>query len=177
MMSMIWNGRESISLIDVMNLKKLIKRALKVCPILVILFITWYISNNYYQLFLIQGNSMQPAYHNMQLVVLDKKTSDYKQGDVIAFNCDKLEDVLVKRIAAGPGDVAVIIDGTLYVNGEVSAIYPEQGYFEEAGILEKTIHLNSGEYIVIGDNVQESKDSRYEEVGVVNREKIMGRIR
>lgn len=43
-------------------------------------------------------------------------------------------------------------------------------------MLEECVCLDSGEYIVIGDNADDSKDSRYEEVGVVNEEKIVGKI-
>lgn len=159
-----------------MNGKNLKKYIVTSCCIVLILLITRYVSGHYYQFLLIQGNSMEPAYHNMQIVLLDKRTNDYQYGDVIAFACEELSAILVKRIAACPGDTVVILNGTLYVNGEVSSIYPEAGYFKEAGILEECVRLGSGEYIVIGDNADDSKDSRYEEVGVVNQGQIVGKV-
>lgn len=146
-----------------------------IVPVFFSIVLAYYISMNWYQLMLIQGSSMEPTYHNMQIVVLDKHTKDYAVGDVIAFNCEKLSSVLVKRIVALPGDSVQITDGTLYVNGRPTDLYP-QGIFDEEGVLIEEIILGVGEYIVIGDNVQESKDSRYKEVGVVEKSTIIGRI-
>jgi len=144
---------------------------------LVIIFVlSYYISNNWYQLMLIQGNSMSPVYHNLQMVVLDRHSKDYTYGDVIAFRCKGLDAVLVKRIAACPGDIVVIEQGTLYVNGEISVVYFDKGIFEYAGNLGKTVQLEEGQYIVIGDNIASSKDSRYTKVGCVLENDILGTI-
>lgn len=140
-----------------------------------ILFLCWYLSANWYQLMLIQGDSMLPGYHNLQVVVLEKHSREYHTGDVIAFQCDNLSAVLVKRIAAGEGDTVQIIDATLYVNGEASPLY-EKGSFERAGLLERRTRLASDEYIVIGDNTAESKDSRNTDIGIITKEKIIGKI-
>ena len=72
-----------------------------------IVLMAFFISKNYYQFMLIQGDSMNPTYHNMQIVVLNKFDKNYKIGDVIAFQCDELDCVLVKRIDD-------ITDGGLY---------------------------------------------------------------
>ncbi len=141
-----------------------------------IIALAWYISAFHYQLMMIQGNSMSPSYHNMQLVVLEKQPELFSYGDVIAFQCDGLDAVLVKRVAACPGDMVQIKNGTLYVNDVVSEIYPETMIFEYAGIVEEAILLDAGEYFAIGDNVAESKDSRYPEIGVVNGESVLGRV-
>ncbi|MGN0435517.1 MAG: S26 family signal peptidase, partial [Wujia sp.] len=45
-----------------------------------------------------------------------------------------------------------------------------------AGILEKEIILSSDEYFVMGDNIDESKDSRYSDIGLVREENVIGRI-
>ena len=47
---------------------------------------------------MIQGESMEPTYHNYQIVILDKRQpKEYQVGDVIAFNCEGLNSNLVKR--------------------------------------------------------------------------------
>ena len=43
-------------------------------------------------------------------------------------------------------------------------------------LLENEIILEEGQYIVIGDNIEESKDSRYPEVGIVMEKDILGRV-
>ena len=67
----------------------------------------------------------------------------------------------------------VIKDGLLYVNNNINNVY-NNVLFEYAGILENEITLKEDEYIVIGDNVVESKDSRYKEVGIINKKDIIG---
>ncbi len=142
-----------------------------------IILLAAYISKNYYQLMLIQGASMEPTYHNMQLVVIKKHIDedDIKNGDVISFYCKKLDAILVKRVVGVPGQRVVIRDGVLFVNG-VSSNYYSKETIEFAGILKDEISLSSGEFVVIGDNIPDSRDSRYEEVGVVEIDDIVGVI-
>lgn len=138
--------------------------------------LAWYISQNWYQLMLIQGRSMEPAYSHMQLVILNRYDDVFDQGDVIAFRCDGLSSVLVKRVVAGPSDTAQIVDGTLMVNNQVSQIYSDVGIIDYSGVMAEPVTLGSGQYLVLGDNLSESKDSRYVEVGIVSEADIYGKI-
>lgn len=66
----------------------------------VCVLLAFLISKYYFQLMMIQGDSMEPNYHNGQIVLLDKrKIQAYQEHDVIAFYCEGLESNLVKRIA------------------------------------------------------------------------------
>ena len=147
-----------------------------ICLFLGIMLSTWHISANWYQLVLVRGDSMVPAYHNMQLVLADRHSGDYTYGDVIAFHCDGLDTVLIKRIAACPGDEVKIEDGCLYINGGGSTVFAEGTVFSYAGIAELPVQMADGQYFVIGDNIEKSKDSRYREVGCVNENRIIGKI-
>ena len=118
---------------------------------------------------------MYPTYHNMQLAAICRCDSNYKRGDVIAFHCAGLNAVLVKRIVASGGDSVLIENGELYVNGERSSFYLGQ-QFDYAGIISSKIILQQDQYFVIGDNINESKDSRYEIVGMVTSKDIIGKI-
>lgn len=140
-----------------------------------VLFLCWYVSAHYYQLMLIQGDSMLPTYRHMHLVALDKQDRAFQTGDVVAFRCDGLKTVLVKRVVATPGQRIVIRDGTLLVNGEASPLYPERA-FTFSGLLEEERQLSDGEYVVIGDNITKSKDSRDPDVGIVATETIIGKV-
>ena len=133
------------------------------------------ISARFFQVMLIRGDSMAPSYRHMQFVLVDKRGTEYRRGDVIAFRCEPVSEVLVKRIAAAPGDTVWIEDKTLFVNGEASPLY-EPGAFDEAGVLSGKRILAEDEYFVIGDNLRESKDSRYEEIGTVRARDIIGRV-
>lgn len=141
----------------------------------VILILSAIISKHFLQLMLIQGRSMEPAYHSLQLVVLNKNFSDddITPGKVVAFRCRGVNAVLVKRIAAVPGQSVVIKNATLYVDGVPSDTYPK-GSFNYSGILTSPVLLKDDEFIAIGDNIAESVDSRYEEIGIVKRDSILG---
>lgn len=156
-----------------------IKKSLKLSYIALVICViatAYYVSENWFQVSLIRGESMSPAYHNMQFVLLDRHSRSYTYGDVVAFECDGLNSVLVKRIVACPGDQVKIVDGTLYVNNVVSQVFPGEQVFDYAGIVEEPVILKKNHYFVIGDNLGESKDSRYEEVGCVDFSDILGKV-
>ena len=144
--------------------------------IICVIALSYYISANWYQLSLIRGESMSPAYHNMQFVIIDRHSNNYTYGDIITFRCENLQSVLAKRIVACPGDTVVIKDGMLYVNDTISTIYDQNYLFEYSGIAQHPLHLETDQYFVIGDNVVESKDSRYEEIGIIKKKDILGKI-
>lgn len=142
-----------------------------------IIMFAFYVSVNWYQVLLIHGESMSPTYQDMQIVILEKHLERYTYGDVIAFQCENLDSILVKRIVACPGDDVVIKNGHLYVNGTISVIFPQENVFEYAGIIETPLKLERNQYFVLGDNIAESKDSRYENIGCIEEENILGRVK
>lgn len=135
-----------------------------------------YSSRNCFQLILIQGDSMYPSYHSMQPALLDRRQKSYTYGDVIAFYCKGLDALLVKRVAAVPGDTVRIYQEILYVNGMESSVYPKQNRFAYAGTVSDGMLLSDRQYFVIGDNIAKSKDSRYEIVGAVQEDCVAGKI-
>ncbi|MCR4784007.1 MAG: signal peptidase I [bacterium] len=144
--------------------------------VVAVVLVSWICSRWFWQLMLIRGDSMAPAYHNLQLVVLDKYNKVYKRGDVTAFRCRQLKAVLVKRVVACPGDSVQIRRGTLYINGEVSRVIPDDGVFKYAGTASSLIKLGDNQYFMIGDNLEKSKDSRWPVVGLVEEESILGKV-
>lgn len=151
-------------------------KLLKYIYIPVIIAISYFVSSHWYQVSLIRGDSMYPTYHNMQFVLIDRHFKQYTYGDVVAFRCDNMDAVLIKRIVACPGDQVIIKNGTLCINDAASQIFPQSDIFEYSGIAGDMVCLGENQYFVIGDNLQESKDSRYEVVGAVNGKSILGRI-
>lgn len=139
------------------------------------IFAVWFSSQFFFQLILIQGDSMLPTFHDKQFALIDKHSREYARGDVIAFYCDDLEAVLVKRIVGIPGDVVHIRGEILYVNNLLSEQYADD-QFMYSGMFEKACALAENEYAVIGDNVNQSVDSRYEQVGLIREAMILGKI-
>lgn len=142
--------------------------------LLLILLSSMYISKKLYQLNLVQGSSMLPAYKNMELTLIDKREDDFKCGDVIAFYCPSIDCVLIKRIIATPGQTVLISDGNVLSDGIPSPYVCQKVSF--SGLAANEITLSANEFFVMGDNHSQSKDSRYEEIGLIARENILGRI-
>lgn len=98
-----------------------------------------------------------------------------KEGDVIVFrpNGNRNTHYYVKRVVAVPGDSVLIQDGKLFVNGTNE----DYGYDKiiYAGIAEEEIILDHDEYFVMGDNCNNSEDSRSGNIGAVNLDSIEGR--
>lgn len=139
-------------------------------------FTAFILSAYFIQLMMIQGCSMYPSYHNLQLVAVDKYHKTFQRGDVIAFKCEAVNTLLVKRIVAVPGDTVQIVDGRLYVNDELDIRSCSKGSIVYPGIARNSVMLAEDEYFVLGDNYEYSKDSRYEEIGCVVRKHIVGKV-
>ncbi len=153
----------------------MIKRK-SIFTIIAVVLLTFYISRYYYQVCLIHGSSMEPAYHSWQLTLIDRRSAIPQLGTVIAVRCQELNATIVKRVVAVPGDTLFIRNGFLYVNGAKSPAVSPAAYYEYAGIAADVITLKEGEYFVLGDNCSESIDSRNESVGIISAQDILGEI-
>jgi len=126
------------------------------------------------------GMSMQPTLTGGQEILIDRFSyllTSPKQNDVIVFlpNGNENAHYYVKRIVGTPGDTVLISDGLLYVNG---SICDDTGIFDriaDGGIAESGVTLGDDEYFVLGDNRNDSEDSRSSNIGVVRRSYIIGK--
>lgn len=129
----------------------------------------------------VNGTSMQPTLGDGDMLLLDKmryRFSDPKRFDIVVVTIDKENKVhYVKRIIGLPGETVQIKDGKVYINGELleDDIYGKEPILN-AGIASEPILLGEDEYFLLGDNRNDSKDSRKEAVGVVYRDQIIGRV-
>ena len=85
------------------------------------------------------------------------------------------DQFFVKRVIALPGETVKITKGKVYVNDKEVKDYSKD-HTTDSCELKGKFHLSSDEYFVLGDNRDNSNDSRYEDVGPVKRSKITGRI-
>lgn len=100
-----------------------------------------------------------------------------KQNDLIVFlpNGNEKSHYYIKRVIAGPGDKVQIKDGVVYVNGEQFAEKASVSNIENALLAEDEITVGEDEYFVLGDNRNNSEDSRYASIGNVKKEYIVGK--
>lgn len=126
------------------------------------------------------GISMKPTLENGEKIMVNRfvyKISSPKQGDVIVFvpNGSMNSHYYVKRVVGTPGDTVQIIDGHLYINGELYVDEDKYDEMAQAGIAENEITLGKGEYFVLGDNRNNSEDSRSANIGIINKQNIVGK--
>ena len=128
----------------------------------------------------VSGQSMYPTLEDGDNLITDKisyRFRDPERFDVIIFPYDEEEGIYyIKRIIGLPGEtVQIDEDGNIYIDGEI--LEEDYGYetIEYAGTASELITLGEDEYFVLGDNRNNSLDSRYAEVGLIEGSKIQGR--
>ncbi len=130
---------------------------------------------------LIIGPSMEPTFYDKQVVLVEKVSyflHEPQRGDVIVAQTDMplnkwFKKAIIKRVIGLPGDIIKIYDGDVYINGnKYYESYTKDGYT-----------LIDGEWIVpehslfvMGDNRNNSNDSRREQVGYIDFSSIKGKV-
>ena len=148
--------------------------------VVVIFLLTFFIVHFVGQRTRVSGSSMENTLSNGDNLIVDKisyRLSDPKRFDIIIFpyRFDP-KTYYIKRIIGLPGEtVRIDLDGNIYVNGELL----EEDYGLETildpGMAIDPITLGEDEYFVLGDNRNNSSDSRFSGVANVKRETIIGR--
>lgn len=128
----------------------------------------------------VDGSSMNPTFENNDNLWVDKLSytfGDPKRFDVIIFNYDD-KTTYIKRIIGLPGEtVRIDQNGCIFINEQLL----NENYGMEKisprnlGRANQPVLLGENEYFVLGDNRNNSSDSRWADVGNVNREDIVGK--
>lgn len=149
--------------------------------LVVALIVTYLLLHFVGQRTLVNGESMENTLQDQDNLIVDKLTyrfNDPERFDIIVFPFQHGESTYyIKRIIGLPGETVQIIDSEIYVDGEVL----EENYGKEEiepgtyGLAQDPVELGDDEYFVMGDNRNNSQDSRDPVVGKVHREDIIGR--
>ena len=151
------------------------------------------------QNYLVEGYSMFPTLDHGQHILVDKvsyaevnldRLTDFipfwdaepgdvrqvfggpERGDIIVFHTGGTGNDLIKRVIGLPGEHVEIVNGTVYINGQ-RLVEP---YITEAwGDTRPLIVIPDRHYYVLGDNRNSSQDSRSGRVGLVPRDRIVGK--
>lgn len=127
------------------------------------------------------GQSMDPVLSNQDVVLLNKRAytfSEPKRYDIVAFRLKDEPDAYfnIKRIVGLPGETVQIKNGKLFIDGEVLTDVPFEGLIMTEGLATDGVTLDSNEYFVIGDNCNNSEDSRFINIGNITKKEISGKI-
>lgn len=128
----------------------------------------------------VDGHSMDPTLADGQNLILDKvsyRFRDPERYDIIVFPFEEngKKEHFIKRIIGLPGETVQIVDGYVYINGQMLDEHYGNEVMKEAGLAAEPITLGADEYFVLGDNRNNSQDSRSVSVGVIHREELLGR--
>lgn len=126
------------------------------------------------------GQSMAPTLDSGDEILVNRfayKVTQPKVDDIIVFlpNGNEKSHYYIKRVVAVPGDTVQIKKGVLYVNGKQVEESKEYDSMEDAGLAEEEITVGEDEYFVLGDNRNNSEDSRYANIGNVKKDYIIGK--
>lgn len=126
------------------------------------------------------GDSMKPVLQNGDVVLVNRivyNASRPKRGDIIVFKPKGNENshYYIKRIIGLPGETVEIIENHVYINGEKLKEDYKTTDINDVGIVSEKMQLASDEYFVLGDDRENSEDSRNADAGNVKRSYIYGK--
>ena len=132
------------------------------------------------------GESMSPNFHTGQRIIVDKvspRFQNYERGEVVVLTPEKSTDKhYLKRVIGIPGDIIKVYDCKVYVSRDGQRFTAEESYLREDECTKggnslrqgRSIKLLEDEFIVLGDNRNNSVDSR--SFGPVKKSDILGRV-
>ncbi len=128
-----------------------------------------------------QESAMEPTLQVGERFFVNRavyKVSSPKRDDIIVYKTSGSDDAAlhIGRVIGLPGETVQISNGNILING---AVYNENKDFPEisnAGLASDGVSLESGEYFILGDNRNNSEDSRYGDIGNINKKYIVGKV-
>ena len=134
----------------------------------------------------VKGTSMEPNFHHQDLVGVSKisyRLGDPKQGDVVVCSYTRStgEENIIKRVIGEPGDVIdmVQLEDLSYgvtINGALLEESYLNGPMNQKGDQTYPYTVPDGCYFVMGDNRDQSNDSRFLSIGVIEKGDMMGKV-
>lgn len=164
-------------IITVRNFEKKEEKEIKKFIITLIVFgVIFVISRFLFSINFVSGNSMSDTVSDGGIVFTNKTINDFERFDIVLANVkmsdSDIEQVAIKRVIGLPNDSIKIENGIIFVNDKEIEMY--NYYTEDGGLFSETVTLGEDEYFLVGDNRQNSYDSRF--YGGVKKDKIIGKV-
>ena len=147
--------------------------------IIIIVALAWVIITFVGQRTQVSGHSMETTLSHGDQLIVDKisyRFCDPDRYDIVVFPYQYEEKTYyIKRIIGLPGETVQIVDGYVYIDGQQLDEHYGNEVMLDPGIAEEPVTLGDDEYFVLGDNRNNSQDSRAANVGVIHRKDLLGR--
>ena len=163
------------------KMKSILKEILSISIYLLLVFCAAYLIVTYVgQRTQVSGSSMETTLSDGDHLIVDKisyRFNDPERFDIIVFPFQyDIDTYYIKRIIGMPGEtVQIDEDGNIYIDGEVLEENYGREVIQNSGRAADPIRLGEDEYFVMGDNRNNSSDSRDPSVGNIHRKDIIGR--
>ena len=127
----------------------------------------------------VSGESMETTLADGDHLIVDKisyRFRDPKRYDIVVFPYRYAENTYyIKRIIGLPGETVQITDGYVYINGTLLDEHYGNAVMNNPRLAAEPDTMGPDEYFVLGDNRNNSQDSRSANVGVIHRDELLGR--
>ena len=130
---------------------------------------------------LVKGYSMYPTLDEYDYLIINKipyMLHEPERGDIVVFKShlktmEGKEKDLIKRVIGIPGDAIQVSGGKVFVNGQLLEEPYINGNFTSGELL---LEVPNDTLFVMGDNRENSLDSRDEKVGAVSIDTVRGKV-
>lgn len=139
-----------------------------ICKVIFIGLIVFLFSKFFYQIGVVNGSSMEPTLYDKNIVIIKKYNLNPDYNDIVVIR--KNNKTFIKRIVGKPND-NILIDNYIYVNNNKV----DEKMIKDKGV-NYNLHLNEDEFYCLGDNRDNSIDSRFSEIGIIYRNQIIGKV-
>ena len=127
----------------------------------------------------VSGMSMSPTLESGDNLWIDKfsyRVGDPKRFDIVVFPYQDSDVFYIKRVIGLPGEtVQIAPDGSIIIDGQILQESYGKEVIRDSGTACDPITLGEDEYFVLGDNRNDSRDSRWPDVGNIHKDKIVGK--
>lgn len=147
--------------------------------LLAILLLSWLMVHFVVQRVDVYGVSMEPDYREGDIILVDKvsyRFQEIRRFDAVVFAYRYRDNQFyIKRVIGLPGETVQIVDGVVYIDGEPLDDPYGLEPIEKPRRGEEPVVLGEGEYFLLGDNRNDSSDSRDSDIGNVSEDEIIGK--